>query len=143
MKHFLICSAVLLNAIPALGQAPGAEALVGLWQSPDQQIVLKIDRLGEHFQGRIAWVSGTDGVPLDSKNPDPNLRVMPLKGRKILEGLRYDVSGGVWCGGTFYNYGDGKTYNCKLLLIDQNRLQMEEMTAGSAVAAKSVWLRKQ
>lgn len=141
MKHFLICAAVLLNAIPAPGQAREAEALVGLWESPDLQIVLKIDRLGEHFQGRIAWVSETGGVPLDSKNPDPNLRVMPLKGRKILEGLRYDASAGMWSGGTFYNYRDGKTYNCKLLLIDQNRLQFEEMSAGAA--SKSVWLRKQ
>lgn len=144
MKYFAWMPFAVLIGLSAQAQNPSPDAPVGLWTSPDQQVVLKIDQLGDQFQGRIAWVAGEEESgakpQLDSRNPDARMRVMPLKGRKILEGLRFDAAEGRWTGGTFYDHTDGKTYECALRMVDPRRMELEKTGPGSS---RSVWTRKQ
>ena len=54
-----------------------------------------------------------DGTPAkDGNNPDAKLRSRQLIGLNMLSGLK--KNGGEYSGGSIYDPGNGKTYNCSM-----------------------------
>lgn len=93
----------------------------GVWKSADNKYMVKVSSLGDEYHGRIVWLN--DPSMLDVKNPDEKLSKLPVKGSKILEGLKYNPSEGNWVGGTLYIPETGQYYQCTVS-VDGNKLKM-------------------
>ena len=93
-----------------------AQDVVGKWKLEDGSAIVEVYSQGDVFNGKIVWLqhpTEADGSPaVDDKNPDAKLRSRQLIGLNMLSGLK--KSGSEYAGGTIYDPGNGKTYNCSM-----------------------------
>ena len=93
-----------------------AQDVVGKWKLEDGTAIVEVYRQGDVFNGKIVWLqhpTKADGSPtVDEKNPDSKLRSRRLIGLNMLSGLK--KVGGEYTGGSIYDPGNGKTYNCSM-----------------------------
>lgn len=143
-KCILFYLLVLLSAFQLDAQSGDADQILGVWKSPTKSVMIKVDKIGEHFQGRIVWIQAAADIQpvLDINNPDERLKKMPLKGNKVIQELSFDPSKTVWEGGTFYNYEEGKLYNCHIVLQDADQLKITRYLQSPADAIVETWVRQ-
>ena len=95
-----------------------AQDVVGKWKLDDGSAIVEVYQHGDAFNGKIVWLAepnDTDGTPAkDLNNPDKSLRSRQLIGLNMLSGLK--KSGNEYKGGSIYDPGNGKTYNCSMKL---------------------------
>ena len=93
-----------------------AQDVVGKWKLSDGTAIVEVYQEGNVFNGKIVWLKNpteADGTPaLDDNNPDPKLRKRQVLGLNMLSGLTR--KGSEYSGGTIYDPGNGKTYNCSM-----------------------------
>lgn len=93
-----------------------AQDIIGKWKLEDGSAIVEVYRQGNVFNGRIVWLetpTNADGTPvLDTNNPDKSLQSRQLINLNMLSGLKAD--GKEYNGGTIYDPGNGKTYNCSM-----------------------------
>ena len=93
-----------------------AQDVVGKWKLADGSAIVEVYQQGNVFNGKIVWLQNpteADGTPAkDENNPDAKLRSRQLIGLNMLSGLKKD--GGEYSGGSIYDPGNGKTYNCSM-----------------------------
>ena len=93
-----------------------AQDVVGKWKLEDGSAIVEVYQEGDEFNGKIVWLKNpteADGSPaVDSNNPDAKLRSRQLIGLNMLSGLKQ--KGGEYSGGSIYDPGNGKTYNCSM-----------------------------
>ena len=93
-----------------------AQDVVGKWKLKDGSAIVEVYQEGDVFNGKIVWLKNpteADGSPaVDSNNPDAKLRSRQLIGLNMLSGLKQ--KGGEYSGGSIYDPGNGKTYNCSM-----------------------------
>lgn len=93
-----------------------AQDVVGKWKLEDGTAIVEVYKQGDVFNGKIVWLENPnkpDGTPAkDTKNPDPKLRSRQLINLNMLSGLK--KNGTEYSGGTIYDPGNGKTYNCSM-----------------------------
>ena len=93
-----------------------AQDVVGKWDLEDGSAIVEVYQEGDVFNGKIVWLKNpteADGSPaVDSNNPDAKLRSRQLIGLNMLSGLKQ--KGGEYSGGSIYDPGNGKTYNCSM-----------------------------
>ncbi len=77
---------------------------------------------------------------IDDKNPDQNLAKRPVIGLEILKGFTYS-NDGVWEGGTIYDPKTGKTYSCKISMIDPNQIHVRGFVGISILGRTETWSR--
>jgi uncharacterized protein (DUF2147 family) len=112
MKRILISMIFMLAPLAAAL----AQDVVGKWKLADGTAIVEVYQEGSVFNGKVVWLqhpTEADGTPaLDGKNPDPKLRKRQILGLNMLSGLV--KKGGEYSGGTIYDPGNGKTYNCSM-----------------------------
>ena len=105
---------MILMLIPIA--AAFAQDVVGKWKLDDGSAIVEVYKNGDSFNGKIVWLQDPtepDGTPaVDNNNPDPKLRSRQLIGLNMLSGLK--KTGSEYTGGTIYDPGNGKTYNCSM-----------------------------
>ena len=93
-----------------------AQDVIGRWKLEDGTAIVEVYKNGDSFNGKIVWLANpteADGTPaVDNNNPDKALRSRQLIGLNMLSGLK--KNGGEYTGGTIYDPGNGKTYNCSM-----------------------------
>ena len=93
-----------------------AQDVLGKWKLEDGSAIVEVYQEGEAYNGKIVWLQNpteADGSPaVDENNPDAKLRSRQLIGLNMLSGLK--KNGGEYTGGTIYDPGNGKTYNCSM-----------------------------
>ena len=93
-----------------------AQDVVGKWKLEDGSAIVEVYRQGEVYNGKIVWLAQpteADGSPVvDDKNPDAKLRSRQLIGLNMLSNLK--KGNGEYAGGSIYDPGNGKTYNCSM-----------------------------
>ena len=93
-----------------------AQDVVGKWKLEDGTAIVEVYKSGDAFNGKIVWLENpteADGTPaVDNNNPDKALRSRKLIGLNMLSGLK--KNGGEYTGGSIYDPGNGKTYNCSM-----------------------------
>ena len=93
-----------------------AQDVLGKWKLEDGSAIVEVYQDGEAYNGKIVWLQNpteADGSPaVDENNPDAKLRSRQLIGLNMLSGLK--KNGGEYTGGTIYDPGNGKTYNCSM-----------------------------
>ena len=133
----------MISGFYLLGQGTDPEGIVGIWKSPSEGLMIKIDKVGDHFQGRIVWLNTTelDQPALDTNNPDERLQKMPLKGNKVIKELSYNSSELVWEGGTFYHHKEGKLYNCHITIDNNDKIKIARYVQNPKDAIVETWIR--
>ena len=129
--------------------------IAGTWLTPESQGLIQIS-VTPH-KGTVPPKTGT--VPLisgiiigsavanaerpstDVNNPEESMRNRPLIGLEILSGFKY-AGNGRWTGGTIYDPDNGKTYRCKLRLVDRDTLEVRGYIGVSLIGRTEVWKRQ-
>ncbi len=144
MKRYTLLLLVLTYTVTFGGQASDSDKIIGVWKSPDDSYMIKIDKIGNHFQGRIVWLSSNDQnqMKLDVNNPNEQLRNLPLKGNKIIEELSYSTGESVWNGGTFYSYTEGKVYHCQISMQSSNQIRILKYIRNQQEGKTETWTRQ-
>lgn len=122
----------------------GADSVAGLWLTQDGKAKIQIFKEGDHYSGRIVWLlhpNMPDGQPkLDFHNPDEKLRTRPIMGLKLLQNFKYQGNN-IWDDGEVYDPTGGKTYSCKMTLIDANKLEVRGYIGFSLFGRTETWTR--
>jgi len=112
MRKIIISMVAMLAPLAAAF----AQDVVGKWKLDDGSAIVEVYKQGDAFNGKIVWLQDPtepDGSPaVDNKNPDAKLRSRKLIGLNMLSGLK--KSGAEYTGGSIYDPGNGKTYNCSM-----------------------------
>jgi len=130
-------------------QGDDADAIVGQWVTACKKGRIEIAKENGKYYGALIWTS-EPVYPADDKeagkpkrdrhNPDPAKRHRPLIGVRILNNLEH-TGGNRWAKGVIYNSETGKTYQCRLTLVDKNRLKVRGFVGCSLLGGSTVWTR--
>lgn len=116
-------------------QAAGPDQLVGTWLTAEGKSKVEVAKCGDLYCGSITWMRMPQN---DARNEDPSKRSRPLVGVRIVNNFRYD-GGATWSGGTLYGPERGKSVDAKLVLVDDDTL---EIRVSAGVIKKSIrWTR--
>jgi uncharacterized protein (DUF2147 family) len=152
----LLLLGFLAIVIPAGSQStinstdPG-DAVLGIWNTTDNKSKVQIFRGDHHYFGRVMDITepnwpandpgGMGGKPrTDRKNPNPALRQRPLLGLRLMENFTY-AGRNKWEGGRIYDPESGKTYKCRMTLLDTNRLEVHGYVGISVLGRTVTWTR--
>lgn len=142
IKRYVFLLAILCSSLSLVAQAGDPNQIVGIWKSPSNEFIIKIDKLGDQFQGRIIWIESTGSqAELDKNNPDERLQKIPLKGNKVIKELSFNVSESLWEGGTFYNHKEGKLYNCKITSHNSDQIKITKYVQNHSDGIVETWSR--
>lgn len=122
-----------------ISESMGDKRAFGFWEPPDMDAIIAVAKCGEMLCAELVQHQYEGFADTDVNNPDPALRERPLKGLRIIEGLRA-VKQGKWRGGAFYDPRTGKTYSPKLTVLDENRLKISGCIA-PGLCKGYVWTR--
>lgn len=145
-------TAVCLLLLPFLAQADPTDAILGDWRVESQDAIIRFERDGDGYQGRIVWqlrnrYGPEDGPELNGKpvvdlnNPDPALRSRTLDGLRMIWDLHYDPDHNEWTGGRVYNSDDGHIYRCRIRMVDPDHLKLRGYFAITLLGGSTVWTR--
>jgi len=122
------------------------QSVEGVWLSADGTGWIKIVLGAEGLIGSIAGSPDDSGkrkpTDRDDLNPDPALRDRLLLGLIIMDGLTY-AGEGKWKNGRIYDPNSGKTYKCKLSLVDENTLELRGYIGISLLGRTETWTRRE
>ena len=135
---------LLLLSCFAVGVSAAEQTIEGTWLSADGEGLIEI-RITD--AGPIGLIAGSALDPehkkpqrRDDLNPDPELRERPLLGLTIMTSFKADGDSR-WKGGSVYDPNSGKTYKCKLKLIDKNTLEVRGYIGVSWLGRTEKWTR--
>lgn len=129
--------------------------VLGLWATEpgteNGQAHVEIVEEGGVYNGSIVWLEQPVYPPdddggmagqekVDRENPDATLRTRPILGLQMMEGFEY-AGDGEWKSGRIYDPENGKTYKCKMRLIDDETLKVRGFIGVSMLGRTSVWTR--
>jgi uncharacterized protein (DUF2147 family) len=139
----LKCSTAFMFLVAVAGGAMAGDdkqsGILANWLTESKDGIIQISSVaGGIYEGRI--VGGNQPGRVDEKNPDPTLRGRPLRGAIILQHLHYDGDG-KWSGGAIYEPDSGRTYKCRVELIDSEHLKMHGFIGISLLGKSQIWTR--
>ena len=145
MNKWIISALIAVFSLgSAIAQSDG-DKLVGVWQPSEGTAMVKIDKIGNKYFGRIVWLKNPlddDGNPrTDVNNPDESLRSTPLKGYRMLKDFTYNEEEKLWLDGTIYDPKNGTTYNCKITLTEENKIEVRGFVGTAVFGRTDVWTR--
>jgi uncharacterized protein (DUF2147 family) len=139
---------VVLNICFATGSGLAGENVesddvTGVWVPREGDSRIRIEKNGEVYIGRIAWLSDTlrdDGmVKRDDNNPDLDKRDRPVLGLTIMHD--FEFNGSAWVDGKIYNPRDGNTYSCRMELQSPDTLKVRGYVGVSILGKTEIWGR--
>ena len=142
----LVRALTLLGAVlggVTLSQAGESDEAAGLWQTGEGKAVMEVYLCGQDLCGRILWLKEPlkDGAPVvDDKNPEDSLRSRPVLGLNVMEDFAYDGER-EWTGGTIYDPESGDTYSAKMILRDENTLELRGYILIPLFGRSEIWTR--
>jgi uncharacterized protein (DUF2147 family) len=139
-----LLASILLS--PSVYATDTALSIEGVWLSADGTGWIKIEMGANGPTGSIA------GSPDDAErqrpsdkddlNPDPALRDRDLLGLTIMHSFTA-AGDGKWKNGRIYDPNSGKTYKCKLTLVDENTLELRGYIGISLLGRTETWTRRE
>jgi len=119
--------------------------ICGKWLEQEKKSHIEIYKtLENRYEGKIVWLAEpldiNGKIKIDSKNPDPNLKNIPLEGLTIIKDLEY-LDENNWSNGTIYDARSGKTYSLNASLNDKNTLFMRGYFGFSFIGKTTTWTR--
>ena len=147
LSRFALCCWILAGPLAHADTA----GILGKWTTANGKSRVEITRCDAGYCGRLVWLKHpvypaddeqgmTGQTKIDRNNPDPAVRKKPLLGLQVLQGFRNN-RGNVWEDGTIYDPENGKTYKCKLTLVNRKQLDVRGFIGFSWIGRTSVWTR--
>ena len=138
----IVPTLLLALAAPMTGASDDqARLILGNWLTEPRDGIIQISIAGDgSYQGKI--VGGNNPQRQDQHNPDPARRSQLLLGQTIFQGMKYDGEGR-WSGGTIYDPDSGRSYKCRLELLEPDRLQVRGFIGFALLGRSQVWTRYQ
>ncbi len=134
-----------ISANSQVASSDPGDQLIGVWSPSDGRSYLKIEKIGNKYFGRVVWLkepNDENGNPrVDKNNPDESLRSTPLKGYRVLKDFIYDTEEEMWKDGTIYDPKNGTTYDCKIELIEENKIEVRGFVGAAVFGRTDVWTR--
>jgi uncharacterized protein (DUF2147 family) len=117
----------------------------GVWYNTDKTGKVEIYKKGEVYYGKIIWlkepINTSTGKPkVDENNPETSKRTALIIGLVVLKNFSYEGDK-VYSGGTIYDPENGKTYKCKMTLIDKDHLDVRGYIGVPALGRTENWTR--
>jgi uncharacterized protein (DUF2147 family) len=142
MKKFLLF--LCLASFGTYGQTFSADALLGTWLTGSQKAAVTIYKLENKYFGKISWLKTPhyeDGKPkVDKNNPDDKRKSDPLMGLNLLREFTF-AGTDKWEKGTIYDPENGKTYSCKITMVDKDKLDVRGYVGISMLGRTQTWIR--
>lgn len=130
---------LLWVAAPGLQAADASSSLLGRWLTEPRDGIIEITRSADNvYQGTI--IGGNAPRRLDEHNPDPGRRQQLLLGQVILKNMHQEGDRTL-VGGTIYEPDTGRTYKCRIEVIDHDRLKVRGFIGVSLLGRSQVWTR--
>ena len=123
-------------------QIPG-DKLLGTYLTQDKSSKIEFYKLGNKYFGKVVWMKDpndpkTNKPYLDSDNPDPAKRSLPVMGMDIIHDIVYSKD--KWEGGTLYDPNTGKTWDCNIS-FDGNKLKVKGFWKVSWIGKTETWTK--
>lgn len=146
MKRFMVLILAAMFMIPAaMAYADDPNAVLGTWTVENGKAKVQFYQCGSDYCGKIVWLrepNEADGKPkLDKNNPDAGRRGQPLMGINMVWGFKYKGDN-TWADGSIYDPESGKTYYCKIKLLQDGRLKVRGSLTKMGVFGKTQHWRK-
>ena len=144
----LILIALLISASTMHGNVGyNSNDIIGVWLTHTKKSKITIFKSGNSFYGKVSWMQNSntdDNKPkVDEKNPDEKLRSRHIFGLLILKGFEYDEKNKQWVNGEIYDPKNGKTYSCKMTLVNNNTLEVHGYIGISLIGRTETWTRSE
>lgn len=142
VKNYLGLFFVMLATL-SQSVAQSADAALGTWYSEGKESKVEVYKNGNQYFGRIVWVSRTnsDGTPVvDVNNPDEKLRNHTIAGIVLMRNFKY-AGKTLWEDGKIYDPKNGKTYSCKMTLVNKQQLDVRGYIGISLLGRTTTWTR--
>ena len=123
-KIFFITIIFILNIFSVFAQKRAPGNIVGIWLSEDKFVEIEIYKAGPQYYGKQVWGQFSRS---DHKN------------HIVLTNFDYD--GGVYVGGSFYDYKSGKKYKSIIKVQGSNVLKVRNYTFVSLFGKTVTWTR--
>ncbi len=144
MKYTLLVICLLIAGIKnGVAQKFGTDAILGIWLTGTQKAAVTIYKEGNKYYGKITWLKNPqeEGKPkVDKNNPDTKKKSDPLMGLNLLKDFVFDGTD-KWEKGTIYDPENGKTYSCKITMVDESKLDVRGFVGISMLGRTQVWIR--
>lgn len=128
----------LLSSVAAAGPT-------GLWNTEKNDAQVEIASCGEQLCGNIVWLEDPvddQGEPLvDRLNPDESKQDRPIVGLQIVWDMEPRGNGKVWENGSVYDPETGKTYQARITLKGNDRLDLRGFVGTPMFGRTSTWTR--
>lgn len=120
-------------------------SIVGVWYNTTKSGKIEIVKKGDKFYGSIVWLEEpldeNSGKPkVDENNPKEERRNDPIIGLQVLQNFEKDGDN-KYTGGTIYDPENGKTYKCKMTLVDEDHLDVRGYIGIPALGRTENWTR--
>lgn len=148
----LLLGTMVLAQLAAAADAvkPGDEIL-GVWHTTDDKSTVEIFKKKEAYCAKILtlkepnWPAsdekGMGGKPKnDRNNPKPELRSRPILGMEFMNDFVYNGKK-KWTDGKIYDPEVGKTYSCKMTLVNAKKLEVRGYVGISLMGRTVEWTR--
>ena len=141
-KNLLITFSFVLSSLCLAQPAVDENGIIGVWLVEQGNGYVEITRQGDRYQGIVIGApegSQEEINPLDVNNKNPKLRSRPLHGMELMGG--YEFNGKRWVKGWVYDPNTGKKYDSRLLLKDENTLEVRGYVGSPKFGKTKVWKR--
>lgn len=144
MKTILLSITALLFTGFVSGQTFNADDILGVWLNEDKDAHVEVYKEGDKYFGKIVWLKFPNdevtGKPkVDDENPDENLQNEPVLGLVLLKDFVFDED--EWDSGTIYDPKNGKTYDCYMVLKDEDNLKIRGYIGITLLGRTTYWTR--
>ncbi len=133
-------------ATAALPRAAAGATPVGRWFAEGGAAQVEIGPCGDTLCGRVVWLRAPfdeHGCTLrDRFNDDPSLRERSVLGLEVLRGLQPSARDErLWEHGSIYDPSNGRTYTCRLTMVDHDRIEIRGYLGIPVLGRTTVWIR--
>lgn len=144
MKKILLLMLLSFWAASIFAQTFTTDAIIGTWLTGTQKAAVTVYKEGGKYFGKISWLKtplNEEGKPkLDKNNPDDKKKAAPLMGLNLLKDFTFNGTD-KWEKGTIYDPENGKTYSCKITMIDNDKLDVRGFVGISMLGRTQTWIR--
>ena len=119
---------------------------IGRWYAEGGAAQVEISPCDDTLCGRVVWLRAPfdeHGCELrDRFNADPLLRGRSVIGIEIMQGLQPVARDGrVWEHGSIYDPASGRTYTCRLTMVDDDRVELRGYLGIPLLGRTTTWIR--
>lgn len=145
IKKLALAFVAMIIAGAQLSAQGEADALLGVWQNGEGTGHIKIEKIGSKYFGKIVWlkepIDKETGKPkVDKKNPNPAMHTTPILGYRVLRDFVYQGDK-KWEEGLIYDPKKGEDYKCKIIMINNNTLDVRGFVGISLIGRTDTWKR--